>query len=157
MWLDTWRIDDQQHFGDNRIQLVGEAFLDVVDYHADNWLRCWFLGFDSSAIAISQVKSPEEWQLLMGQVLQDLKRILKPGGYIAFEVGEVRGGDILLEELVLPTGVRAGLTPVIILINVQEFTKTANTWGVANQRKGTNTNRIVVLVVRTEFKDIRVS
>ena len=115
-----------------------------MDYHADNWLRCWFLGFDSSAIAISQIKSPEEWQLLMGQVLQDLKRILKPGGYIAFEVGEVRGGDILLEELVLPAGVRAGLTPVIILINVQEFTKTANTWGVANQRKGTNTNRIVV-------------
>ncbi len=142
-------VDDASHAAGiqtDTAQLIvtSPPFLDVVDYHADNWLRCWFLGFDSSAIAISQIKSPEEWQLLMGHVLQDLKRILKPGGYIAFEVGEVRGGDILLEELVLPTGVRAGLTPVIILINVQEFTKTANTWGVANQRKGTNTNRIVV-------------
>jgi len=142
-------VDDASHAAGiqtDTAQLIvtSPPFLDVVDYHADNWLRCWFLGFDSSAIAISQIKSPEEWQLLMGQVLQDLKRILKPGGYIAFEVGEVRGGDILLEELVLPAGVRAGLTPVIILINVQEFTKTANTWGVANQRKGTNTNRIVV-------------
>ena len=142
-------VDDASHAGGiqaNTAQLIvtSPPFLDVVDYHADNWLRCWFLGFDSSAIAISQVKSPEEWQLLMGQVLQDLKRVLKPGGYIAFEVGEVRGGDILLEELILPAGVNVGLTPVIILINVQEFTKTANTWGVSNQRKGTNTNRIVV-------------
>ena len=142
-------VDDASHatsIPTDSAQLIvtSPPFLDVVDYHADNWLRCWFLGFDSSTIAISQLRSPDEWQRLMGQVLQDLKRILKPGGYIAFEVGEVRGGDILLEELVLPAGVRAGLDPVIILINVQEFTKTANTWGVANQSKGTNTNRIVV-------------
>jgi hypothetical protein len=30
------------------------------------------------------------------------------------------------------------------MINAQEFTKTANAWGVDNQKKGTNTNRIVV-------------
>jgi hypothetical protein len=30
------------------------------------------------------------------------------------------------------------------MINDQEFTKTSNTWGVDNQSKGTNTNRIVV-------------
>ena len=34
----------------------------------------------------------------MTDVLCDLKRIVVPGGYIAFEVGEVRGGEILLEE-----------------------------------------------------------
>jgi hypothetical protein len=31
------------------------------------------------------------------------------------------------------------------MVNQQEFTKTANCWGVANNAKGTNTNRIVVL------------
>jgi len=30
------------------------------------------------------------------------------------------------------------------MINDQEFTKTANCWGVDNNAKGTNTNRIVV-------------
>ena len=50
-----------------------------------------------------------------------------------------------MEELVLPAGVEAGFEPVIIMINDQEFTKTANAWGVENQKKGTNTNRIVVL------------
>jgi hypothetical protein len=31
-----------------------------------------------------------------------------------------------------------------VLINAQQFTKTANVWGVANNSLGTNTNRIVV-------------
>jgi hypothetical protein len=77
-------------------------------------------------------------------VLADLNRVVKPGGFIAFEVGEVRGGKVLLEELVIPAGVKAGLEPIVVVINAQNFTKTANTWGVSNQRKGTNTNRIVV-------------
>ena len=80
----------------------------------------------------------------MTDVLCDLKRIVIPGGYIAFEVGEVRGGEILLEEHVLRCGVRAGLEPIIIMINQQQFTKTANAWGVINAQKGTNTHRIVL-------------
>ena len=80
----------------------------------------------------------------MTVVLKDLYRIVEPGGYVAFEVGEVRNGTILLEENVIRCGVKAGLEPVIILINAQEFTKTANAWGVDNKSKGTNTNRIVV-------------
>ena len=41
-------------------------------------------------------------------------------------------------------GVAAGLRPELILINDQKFTKTANCWGVDNNSKGTNTNRIVL-------------
>ena len=83
----------------------------------------------------------------MTSVLKDIHRIVTPGGFVAFEVGEVRGGTVLLEENVLRCGVKAGLEPTIILINDQEFTKTANTWGVENKNKGTNTNRIVVFRV----------
>ena len=130
----------------NSVQLVvtSPPFVDVVDYQKDNWLRCWFLGMDSSEINISRLRNADEWQHLITRVLRDIRRILKPGGYVAFEVGEVRSGTLLLEELVLPAGVEAGLEPVIIMINVQAFTKTANAWGVANQTKGTNSNRIVV-------------
>ncbi len=39
---------------------------------------------------------------------------------------------------------RAGLNARLILINEQQFTKTANCWGVDNGTKGTNTNRIVL-------------
>jgi hypothetical protein len=64
---------------------------------------------------------------------------------VAFEVGEVRGGRVRLEEVVLPCGAAAGLLPVLVLINEQRFTKTANCWGIDNGTKGTNTNRVVVV------------
>ena len=127
-----------------QLVVTSPPFLDVVNYQADNWLRCWFIGIDSSKINISQFKKVADWESTMTAVLKDLKRIVKPGGYIAYEVGEVRGGTVLLEENVIHCGIKAGLDPVIILINAQEFTKTANAWGVDNKTKGTNTNRIVV-------------
>ena len=127
-----------------QLVVTSPPFLDVVNYQADNWLRCWFIGIDSSKINISQFKKIADWESTMTAVLLDLKRIVKGNGYIAFEVGEVRNGTVLLEENVIRCGVQAGLEPVIILINAQEFTKTANAWGVDNKTKGTNTNRIVV-------------
>ena len=131
---------------DNSAQLVvtSPPFLDVIDYQGDNWLRCWFIGIDSSSIEISRYRGITEWEDAMTDVMLDLRRIVNPGGHIAFEVGEVRGGKILLEENVVKCGVIAGLEPIVIMINDQKFTKTANTWGVDNSSKGTNTNRIVV-------------
>ncbi len=127
-----------------QLVVTSPPFLNVVDYQADNWMRCWFLGIDSSQVKITQTANVKDWQMFMTAALKDLHRIVRPGGYVAFEVGEVRNASLLLEELVLPAGVTAGFDPVIIMINVQQFTKTANTWGVNNRTKGTNTNRIVV-------------
>jgi len=126
------------------LAVTSPPFLDVVDYAGDNWLRCWFLGIDAKSVPITKLKNLEDWQAAMTAVFRELRRVLVPGGHLAFEVGEVRGGTIKLEEAVLPCGVRAGLQPVLVLINDQEFTKTANCWGVDNGFKGTNTNRIVL-------------
>jgi hypothetical protein len=51
---------------------------------------------------------------------------------------------------VLCCGLAAGLRPELILINDQKFTKTANCWGVDNNAKGTNTNRIVLFRKATD-------
>lgn len=125
--------------------VTSPPFLDVVDYAADNWLRCWFCGIDPKAVAITNASKLPEWRSAMAFVFRELARVLAPGGHVAFEVGEVRGGKIKLEETALPCGMAAGLEPVLVLINEQEFTKTANCWGVENGKKGTNTNRVVVL------------
>ena len=127
-----------------QLVVTSPPFLNVVDYQADNWMRCWFLGIDSTQVNITQTSNPAEWQIFMTATLKDLHRIVRPGGYVAVEVGEVRNASLLLEELILPAGITVGFEPVIIMINVQEFTKTANTWGVNNHSKGTNTNRIVL-------------
>ena len=73
-----------------------------------------------------------------------LHRVLRPGGHVAFEVGEIRNGRIKLEQAALACGVAAGLAPLLVIITDQEFTKTANCWGVDNNTAGTNTNRIVL-------------
>ncbi|MGE0144495.1 MAG: DNA methyltransferase [Planctomycetota bacterium] len=132
---------------DGSVDLVvtSPPFLDIVQYRADNWLRCWFCGIDPDAAAIAELRRIEAWMELMTAVLQDLRRMLKPTGVIAFEVGEVRGGTVRLEEQVLACGVRAGLVPHAVLVQDHAFTKTANCWGVSNNARGTNTNRVVLL------------
>jgi hypothetical protein len=130
--------------GSVSLVVTSPPFLDVVDYAGDNWLRCWFIGVDPASVKLTVPKRLEDWQRAMSGVFRELNRVLRRGGHVAFEVGEVRHGKVKLEEAVLPCGIEAGLEPVLIVINDQKFTKTANCWGVDNNDKGTNTNRIVV-------------
>jgi hypothetical protein len=124
--------------------VTSPPFLDVVDYAGDNWLRCWFLGIDPKSVRLTVPNELAEWQSEMTAVFRELRRVLRPGGHVAFEVGEIRAGAVKLEEAVAPCGLEAGLQPRLILINDQKFTKTANCWGVNNNNKGTNSNRIVL-------------
>lgn len=139
--------DDTPEIADESVALVvtSPPFLDVVDYQRDNWLRCWFNGIDASEISIWQLNREDRWMNAMTGVFQELRRVLKPGGLVAFEVGEVRGGELLMETLVVPAAGKAGLQAELVVVNDQEFTKTANCWGVDNRKKGTNTNRIILL------------
>lgn len=129
------------------VQLVvtSPPFLDVVQYANDNWLRCWFCGIDAKAVPITMARTVEAWRAAMGEVFDELFRVVRTGGYVAFEVGEVRSGKVRLEEHVVPVAAAAGFVPELVMIHAQDFTKTANCWGIDNNRRGTNSNRIVVL------------
>ena len=132
--------------GSVQLAVTSPPFLDIVDYAADNWLRCWFCGIDADQVDIGLHASIAAWQRFIETAFRRIARLLKPGGYVAFEVGEVRNGKLRLEDIVVPAGRTAGLRPIAILVNEQAFTKTANIWGVANNRRGTNTNRIVLFI-----------
>jgi len=135
---------------DESVDLVvtSPPFLNVVNYTLDNWMRCWFAGIETDLVQLTTTASLDAWQEAMTQVLLELRRVLRPGGHVAFEVGEVRKGSLLLETAVLPCGWAAGLEPELVLVNAQNFTKTANCWGVGNNAKGTNSNRVVLLRAR---------
>lgn len=127
------------------LTVTSPPFLDIVQYAADNWLRCWFAGIDPANVAIDIHRTEEAWLLMVNRVLREQARILRPGGYVAFEVGEVRNGKVLLERLVWQAAEGLPFERLGVMVNDQTFTKTANCWGVDNGTKGTNTNRIVLL------------
>jgi hypothetical protein len=127
------------------LAVTSPPFLDVVDYAADNWLRCWFAGIDPASVAISIHRGEAAWTGMVRGSLAEFARVVRPGGYVAFEVGEVRGGRVLLERLVWSAADGLPFDRLCVVVNRQSFSKTANVWGVTNGAKGTNTNRIVVL------------
>lgn len=129
-----------------QLTVTSPPFLDVVQYAQDNWLRCWFNDIDARAVAakITYTRNLDEWAGVMQDVFHELYRITRRGGWVAFEVGEVRRGEIELDTRVVPLGLRAGFVCHGILVNQQHFTKTANIWGIRNNVRGTNTNRVVV-------------
>lgn len=124
--------------------VTSPPFLDIVNYVQDNWLRCWFAGIDAGEVKIDSHKTVCDWQAFVRRSFTELVRVVKPGGYIAFEVGEVRGGKVLLERSVVAASEGLPLSCLGVMVNDQEFTKTANCWGVNNNSGGTNTNRIVL-------------
>lgn len=129
-----------------QLTVTSPPFLNVVQYADDNWLRCWFNDIDINEVEsnITTPKSLDHWCNIMGQVFKELFRITQNTGWVAFEVGEIRSGKINLDEYVIPLGLSAGFRCNGVVINQQSFTKTSNIWGVDNNSKGTNSNRIVL-------------
>lgn len=132
--------------GSIQLTVTSPPFLDIVQYSKDNWLRCWFNSINAEGISlkITMSKTIEDWSLVIGDVFKELFRITRNDGWVAFEVGEIKRKTINLDEYVVPLGLKAGFKCEGILINLQEFTKTSNIWGIKNNNGGTNTNRIVL-------------
>jgi hypothetical protein len=131
--------------GSVHLVVTSPPFLDIVQYADDNWLRSWFAGIDAAGVAVSGHRTEVGWQNMVRETLCELARVVRPGGHVAFEVGEVRNGRVLLERLVWDAAAELPFDRLFVMVNQQQFTKTANCWGVRNNAKGTNTNRIVVL------------
>lgn len=131
--------------GSASLIVTSPPFLDIVQYASDNWLRSWFAGIDPSTVTISTHRSEADWSQMVRSCFREFARIVEPGGHVAFEVGEVRNGKVLLERLVWQAAEGLPFERLFVLVNQQEFTKTSNCWGVANNSKGTNSNRIVIM------------
>ena len=129
-----------------KLTVTSPPFLNIVRYATDNWLRCWFNSIDAEQVEkkIISCRTVQQWSETMSFVFDELYRITSPGGWVAFEVGEVNNGEIKLDESVVPLGLNSGFECAGIMINSQDFTKTSNIWGINNMKEGTNTNRIVL-------------
>ena len=138
-----------RHAGDRRdsvaLAVTSPPFLDVVDYKTDNWLRCWFSGIDTAGVPVTLAKHVDAWQEFVdAHAARGDDATLRPGRPrrvrgrrgarrrgAARRTGDSRRHRRRPRAAARPDQ-RAG------------FTKTANCWGVTNNRKGTNTNRVVL-------------
>ena len=127
------------------LAVTSPPFMNIVNYKADNWMRCWFAGLDADAIEITHTPKLEAWKDLVRAALVNVAAMTTRGGAFAFEVGEIQRGALLLDRVVADVARETPWKPVCIVVNEQTFTKTSNTWGVDNNRGGTNTNRIVLM------------
>lgn len=145
--LETTSADDLSYLDDSSTDLIvtSPPFLNIVDYKKDNWLRCWFAGINIKELKISSYSSIEDWKNFVRSAFEEMCRVTREGGHIAFEVGEIRNGKVQLEETVSQAVEGLPLHRKEVLINQQNFTKTSNLWGISNNQVGTNTNRIVLL------------
>ncbi len=143
-------------WADNSVDLIvtSPPFLNTVDYVQDTWLETWFCGIDSQKLEKAVVQTPdlEEWMQFISDTLAELHRVVKKGGLVAMEVGEVRyQGELLnLDEAVVnltcSKRYNAGQFKVVeVYVQSQEFTKLANCFKVTNNLLGTNSNRIVLM------------
>lgn len=144
--LRTTSADKLGYLDDSVVDLVvtSPPFLNIVDYRKDNWLRCWFAGIDVDNVQISGYSSVAEWRSFIRTALEELCRVVKRDGHVAFEVGEVRNGKVKLEEEVIQAAEGLPINLQSVLVNQQQFTKTSNLWGVKNNSAGTNTNRVAL-------------
>ncbi len=139
----------------NSVDLIvtSPPFLDKINYRQDNWMRFWFLGLEEELEKkdLAMISDLKEWSYFMKDVMLEMGRLLKPKCFAIIEVGEVNVGKThynLDESLVkmFPMKVEGGyLQAHEVLINRQNFTKLSNCWKVQNNKKGTNTNRCLIL------------
>lgn len=140
---------DTPDIKDSSVDLVvtSPPFVNVIDYVGDNWLRNWFIDELVTKEDIVQTPNIEEWNDFIKESLLELKRVVKKGGKIAIEVGEVMKGSVDLSKNIVDIGESIGLDLIKVFIQDISFTKTSAIWGIENNKKGTNTNRVVLFGV----------
>jgi DNA modification methylase len=140
----------------NAVDLIvcSPPFLDKVDYLTDNWLEFWFSGVSPRTFQSQMMMSAnlDEWRSFIRDVLREALRVIKPNSFAVFEVGEVETdeGTVYLDEVLGEEAERIRDVEKFfrveeVLVNQQSFSKLSNCFQVENNRKGTNSNRLVVL------------
>jgi len=138
-----------------RLVVTSPPYLRVVKYGYYNWLRTWFLGFDSAAIdaALDDAHHRAPYLAFLREVLHGLRPALTDDGIVVLVIGDVatdRGhaltGGIGLAERVWesaaePEGYRlAG----VAVDDIHAHRKMTKLWG-GEAGRATQTDRILVL------------
>lgn len=138
-----------------RLVVTSPPYLRVVKYGYYNWLRTWFLGFDSRAIdaSLDDAHRREPYLEFMRSVLEDLRPAMTDDGIVVLVIGDVatdRGrpvmdGHDLAERVWASAAAPAGFRLAgIAADDVHANRKMTRLWG-AEAGRATQVDRIVLL------------
>jgi hypothetical protein len=138
-----------------RLVLTSPPYLRVVKYGYYNWLRTWFLGFDSQAIdrLLDDAHHRESYLGFLREVLRDLRPIMADDGIAVLVIGDVTtdrgrpiaGGVRLAEKVWLEAAAPEGYRLAgIALDDVHAHRKMTKLWG-DEAGHATPLDRILVL------------
>ena len=138
-----------------RLVLTSPPYLRVLKYGYYNWLRAWFLGFDSKAIdaSLDDAHRRAPYIDFLREVLRDLRPVLSEDGIAVLVIGDVatdRGrataegtglAERVWEEAAQPEGFRlAGIADD----DVHAHRKVTKLWG-REAGRATQVDRMLVL------------
>jgi hypothetical protein len=138
-----------------RLVVTSPPYLRVVKYGYYNWLRTWFLGFDSRAIdaALDDAHHREPYLLFVRDVLAGLRPVLADDAVVVLVIGDVetdrgraiRGGIGLAERVWAAAAEPEGYHLAgVALDDVAAGRKMTKLWG-DEAGRATKTDRILVL------------
>jgi hypothetical protein len=129
--------------------LTSPPYLDVISYAKYNWVRMWFLGSDWRQVerTLFSTSSPDRYQVFMDRLLEALKDVLTPDGYLALVVGDVTksGGSTRLGDRLTAAAHERGWTALASIKDaIPDGNRVSRIW--ADDRvRGVRTDRIVIL------------
>ncbi len=138
-----------------RLVVTSPPYLRVVKYGYYNWLRTWFLGFDSQAIdaALDDAHHREPYLVFLREVLAGLRPVLTDDAVLVLVIGDVetdrgrsiRGGIGLAERVWESAAAPEGYALAgVALDDVAAGRKMTKLWG-DEAGRATKTDRILVL------------
>lgn len=143
-WVRTASVD---------LVVTSPPYTRVIRYGAYNWIRLWFLGENAKEVdsKLLCTQSLPKYLDFMVASLEEMKRVVKPGGHVVLIIGDVKdrvsGIDLNLAEQVWlqaarPLGfeIREALKD-----GFDQDTKVSRIWGEEKRGRATKVDRILVL------------
>lgn len=131
--------------------LTSPAYLGVVNYAKQNWIRSWFMKADPNEISdrLDDDLNLFEWLKFSRETLIELKKMMKPTGIAVFVIGDVTKSQNsvipLAREFASMVRENQFFKNIWLFSDyIQDYDKATRIWG-TTKSKATATDRIVIL------------
>lgn len=143
-WIDDDSID---------LVVTSPPYTRVIRYGAFNWIRLWFLGEDAREVdsQLLCTQSLPKYLDFMTEALEEMHRVVKPGGHVVLVIGDVRDKTTDIDLNLAHEVWKGSAEPIGFTLkeNIKDGfdqnAKVSRIWGEEKKGRATKVDRILVL------------